>query len=243
LGESAQPSERNPDPDSQHSTSLRPSKLACGKPTEARQPRGRMASASDREHLLRHGYVIIQALLPPRWLDAMRDLTEDLIERHKELTEVQGEHRPGCFAGTMSPYVEPLASAIDFTTAAWVELWASPESPVQRVSSGLLNVDDAALASMEGIFDNTPAEHLPRKTFCFMGHVFDDRWFMCDAVLCQDPPHRSSHKLAGQRLVEAPSAPGTWHRDFYPSRCAPLESWAADAAESGGPTYIQWNIA
>ena len=131
-----------------------------------------MTSASrDREHLLRHGYVIIPALLPPRWLDAMRDLTEDLIEHHKELTEVQGEHRPGCFAGTMSPYVEPLASAIDSTTAAWVELWASPDSPVQRVSSGLLNVDDAALASMEGNFYNTPARSTCRKkTFCFLGH-------------------------------------------------------------------------
>ena len=154
--------------------------------------------------------MITPGLLPQRLLAAARGLTAELVERHKELAGVQGEHRPGCFAGTMSPYVEPVASAVDAGTAAWVELWSSPDSPLHAVSSALLSVDDAALASME--------------------------------VLCQDPPHRASHKLAGGRLVDEPSTPGLWHRDFYPPRCAPLESWAADTAESG-PTYIQWNIA
>lgn len=168
-------------------------------------------SADLRKHLLQHGFVIVRRLLSHRRLEDTRALTEGLVERHKGLAGVQGDHSPGCFAGTVSPYVEPLASAIDADSSPWVELWSSPESPLHTVSSELLGVDDAALASME--------------------------------VLCQDPPHRKSHKLAGGRLREAPSTPGAWHRDFYPSRCAPLQSWAADAAESGGPTYIQWNLA
>jgi hypothetical protein len=198
-----------------------------------------MAAPEDREQLLRHGFVIIRGLLSDRWLEDMRALTEALIVTHKALLpeDAQADPRPGCFAGTLSPYAEPLASAIDADTARWVELWSSPESPLHAVSSGLLGVEDAALASME--------------------------------VLCQDPPHGPGDRLAGGRLVEAPAAPGSWHRDFYPSRCAPLESWAADAAD-GGPTcalrcpslhvlcavpccvlmaavacfrYIQWNVA
>ena len=62
-------------------------------------------------------------------------------------------------------------------------------------------------------------------------------------VLCQDPPHPAGLRLAGQAAGSPPTAPGLWHRDFFPARCAPLESWAADAAEAGAPTYIQWNVA
>ena len=167
-------------------------------------------SSAEREHLLRHGFVVIRGLLTQGYLENLRTLTEALVEQHKELLGVHGEHRPGCFAGTMSPYVEPMAAAVGSETAPWVELWSSPRSPLHALSSRLLGVHDAALASME--------------------------------ALCQDPPHNAGHTLAGGRLSDAPSAPGLWHRDFYPSRCAPLESWAADAAENGGPTYIQWNI-
>ena len=34
---------------------------------------------------------------------------------------------------------------------------------------------------------------------------------------------------------------GIWHRDFYPQRCAPLDSYANDIKETG-PRYIQWNL-
>ena len=33
----------------------------------------------------------------------------------------------------------------------------------------------------------------------------------------------------------------TQHRDFYPQRCAPLDSYANDIKETG-PRYIQWNL-
>eukprot|EP01051_Picozoa_sp_SAG22_P006719 SAG22_NODE_450_length_10398_cov_8.760171_2_plen_322_part_00 len=32
-----------------------------------------------------------------------------------------------------------------------------------------------------------------------------------------------------------------WHRDVYPTRCAPLGSYTADIHE-GGPRYLQWNV-
>lgn len=32
-----------------------------------------------------------------------------------------------------------------------------------------------------------------------------------------------------------------WHRDLYPPRCAPLQSYAADIVENG-PRYVQWNL-
>ena len=32
-----------------------------------------------------------------------------------------------------------------------------------------------------------------------------------------------------------------WHRDFYPPRCAPLQSYAEDIIENG-PRYVQWNL-
>ena len=35
--------------------------------------------------------------------------------------------------------------------------------------------------------------------------------------------------------------PAKWHRDFSPSYCAPLQSYADDILENG-PRYVQWNI-
>jgi len=32
-----------------------------------------------------------------------------------------------------------------------------------------------------------------------------------------------------------------WHRDLYPPRCAPLQSYADDIVENG-PRYVQWNL-
>jgi hypothetical protein len=41
---------------------------------------------------------------------------------------------------------------------------------------------------------------------------------------------------------ESNQSVGIWHRDFYPQRCAPLDSYANDIRQSG-PRYIQWNLA
>ena len=48
-------------------------------------------------------------------------------------------------------------------------------------------------------------------------------------------------------LCGAPKGPeeqpvGLWHRDFYPQRCAPLDSYANDIKECG-PRKVQWNLA
>ena len=46
--------------------------------------------------------------------------------------------------------------------------------------------------------------------------------------------------LCSEALPEQHS--GIWHRDFYPQRCAPLDSYVNDAAENG-PRGLQWNLA
>ena len=49
------------------------------------------------------------------------------------------------------------------------------------------------------------------------------------------------HMLCGEARPEEEQSVGTWHRDFYPQRCAPLDSYANDIYETG-PRYIQWNL-
>ena len=47
---------------------------------------------------------------------------------------------------------------------------------------------------------------------------------------------------ADMMLMASPQTdhgPAIWHRDFYPPRCAPLESYHGDITESG-PRYVQW---
>ena len=48
-------------------------------------------------------------------------------------------------------------------------------------------------------------------------------------MLCQPQKEEKDHSV------------GIWHRDFYPQRCAPLDSYANDIKETG-PRYIQWNL-
>jgi hypothetical protein len=146
---------------------------------------------TEREQLLRCGFVVLRGLVPPGAVDRMRTATDMLVERHKELNNTQADHAPGCFDGTCrwehatlaidrvgyrsgrralrvlawlglglglgcSPYVEPLASAVGVSTAEWVDFWAGPASPVHAVSSALLGVGDASLASMEVLCQDPP---------------------------------------------------------------------------------------
>ena len=65
-----------------------------------------MAEPGARERLLRDGYLIFRSILPAATLERMRISTAALVEQHKDLHGLQGQHDKGCFAGTMSPYVE-----------------------------------------------------------------------------------------------------------------------------------------
>ena len=124
---------------------------------------------AERAQLQEQGFVICQGLVSPEWLARLRPATELLVERHKAAggardhardlpsdrrpgapTSLHAMHPPGCYAGTASPYIEPLASMVGATASDWVEFWASEEpSGVHAMSSRLLAVEDASLASME----------------------------------------------------------------------------------------------
>ena len=113
-----------------------------------------MAEPGARERLLRDGYLIFRSILPAATLERMRISTAALVEQHKDLHGLQGQHDKGCFAGTMSPYVEPLASAVDSATAEWVEFWAGEASPVHKVKSHALS---PRLSARPGPFPTPPA--------------------------------------------------------------------------------------
>jgi hypothetical protein len=57
----------------------------------------------------------------------------------------------------------------------------------------------------------------------------------------EDAAAQGMMMLCDEVRPEEEQTKGIWHRDFYPSRCAPLESYANDMDESG-PRYIQWNL-
>jgi hypothetical protein len=70
---------------------------------------------------------------------------------------------------------------------------------------------------------------------------------------CHESFHGLSSRLLGVEDASVASmvlmcearedhGPGLWHRDFFPPRCAPLQSYHGDISESG-PRYIQWNLA
>ena len=57
----------------------------------------------------------------------------------------------------------------------------------------------------------------------------------------EDAAVADMHMLCGEAKPPAEQSVGIWHRDFYPQRCAPLDSYANDIKETG-PRYIQWNL-
>eukprot|EP01043_Picozoa_sp_COSAG02_P062122 COSAG02_NODE_8494_length_2550_cov_2.567523_2_plen_436_part_00 len=57
----------------------------------------------------------------------------------------------------------------------------------------------------------------------------------------EDAAVADMHMLCGEEKPLEEQSVGIWHRDFYPQRCAPLDSYANDIKETG-PRYIQWNL-
>jgi hypothetical protein len=57
----------------------------------------------------------------------------------------------------------------------------------------------------------------------------------------EDAAVADMHMLCGEAKPPEEQSVGIWHRDFYPQRCAPLDSYANDIKETG-PRYIQWNL-
>jgi hypothetical protein len=57
----------------------------------------------------------------------------------------------------------------------------------------------------------------------------------------EDAAVADMHMLCGEAKPPEQQSVGIWHRDFYPQRCAPLDSYANDIKETG-PRYIQWNL-
>ena len=144
----------------------------------------------DRESLLRDGFVVLRGVVPADMLDELR-------QTHDHLVEAQAKVIGGTADDVGRTVISnELAESIDASTAACVEYWTHPS--FHGVSSRLLGVDDASVASMH--------------------------------MLCQPQKEEKDHSV------------GIWHRDFYPQRCAPLDSYANDIRETG-PRYIQWNLA
>lgn len=85
------------------------------------------------------------------------------------------------------------------------------------------------------------------------GSLIDGETAACVDYWCHPSFHGLSSRLLGvddaavadmmlMCSAQEEHGPAHWHRDFYPPRCAPLDSYKGDL-EKHGPRYVQWNLA
>ena len=140
----------------------------------------------NRTQFMEEGYLVLREVIPPEELAALRESYELLISRQREIwARERAPHEPpgGVWETSPQPRLhlgrEPSAGLVDEKTASAVEIWAHENT--QRVSSELLDVEDAGVTEMmlmcNPVRDRGPAawhrDHHPIDTAPLQGYLDD----------------------------------------------------------------------